>query len=160
MTALRCEERCVLIDDEAGEVRAPAVKYASWQPDKRDKSIIDLALAGNKPKVIAAVMGNITADIARAVVKKARAHGYPIPSFRSDPQHGEPSKKSYTYMKPIAAKPQPVRAAVPPNHFELAALKKMLGDDLAEIEGAADAEGKSLAAYVRETMLAEVRKLK
>ena len=38
--------------------------------------------------------------------------------------------------------------------------KKMLGDDLAEIEGAADAEGKSLAAYVRETMLAEVRKLK
>ncbi len=65
------------------------------------------------------------------------------------------------YSKPQAAeKPQPVRAAVPPNHFELAALKKMLGDDLAEIEGAADAEGKSLAAYVRETMLAEVRKLK
>lgn len=152
MSALRCENRNILIDDESGEIRdEDRGPYRKWQPSTRDQEIIRLAQSGKKPKKIAAEMDNITADIAREVVKRARRNGILIQLFRGD---GEPmaaenyARKKQTMSKPVETVKPRVFASVPLNHSELAALKKLCGTDRATIEQAADEEGVSLQQYV------------
>lgn len=138
----------------------PTPVPAPWVPSKRDQAIIDKALEGIKPKTIASELGNITADIAREVVKKARRNGIAIPLFRGE---GEPrsaenyARRQRETSKPVAEEKRPVHAFVPPNHFELAALKKMLGADLEAIERRADAAQMSVPQYVCDVMRGHVR---
>lgn len=162
MNALRCDNTNVLIEDDRGEIRGEARgSYKQWKPDAREQAVIDLGLTGKKPSAIAITLANVTSDFANDVLKKARRYGYAVPSTRGVTPTGPRPKYIYDTKKPAPdAKPQAVRPPVPCNHSELAALKKLLGDDRATIEQAADEEGVSLEAYVKARLAEHAKDLR
>jgi hypothetical protein len=125
------------------------------RPQSLKDEIIELAKLGNRPKEIAKKFEkSCHYNYVANVVAEARRNGEAIPVFRH---------RSGEVPKPLPQEGAPQRKALPPaalDYFELRALKKLLGADLIEIEGAADAEAKSLADYVREALIAHVRVLR
>lgn len=127
------------------------MSVSAASPKTLKAEIIALAKSGKRPREIADQFVNLCEyNYVANVIAQARRDGEEIPFF----QH-QTRRKPQEVVKPKAATPP---AAL--DYFELRALKKLLGEDLKEIEADADLEGLSLAAYVREVLLDHARKIR
>jgi hypothetical protein len=119
--------------------------------------ILELALKGTRPRDIADKFeARCDYNYVANLIAQARRGGMAIPVFGSG---GRRTGAEINDAK-VAAREMPVQPPAALDYFELRALKKLLGDDLKEIEADADLEGLSIAAYVREVMLDHARKIR